>query len=98
LPERGEPMRLGGRCLTFLFVALIAALLGVGISVAAGGLALLAGAGEANAYATALFLMPLVWGALAFALLMQPGRPGQVRVLAFASVPVWPVVFIGALA
>lgn len=98
LADRGEPLRLGGRCLTFVLIALIAAVLGIGISLAAAGLVLLAGAGEADAYATALFLMPVVWAALAFALLMQANRQGQVRVLVAASIPVWPVVFVGALA
>jgi hypothetical protein len=98
LPESGEPLRIAGRLLTFALVGLLAAVLGAGIAVALGALLLLAGMSEANAYALALQLMPVIWAALAFAVLMQPSRRGQFKVLAFASLPIWPTLAAGALA
>ena len=97
LPERGEPMRIAGRLLTFVLVGVLAAMLGSGIAVALGALLLLMGMSEANAYALSLQLMPLIWAALAFAVMMQPSRRGQFKVLAFASVPVWPALAAGVL-
>jgi hypothetical protein len=97
LPERGEPMRIAGRLLTFVLVGVLAAALGSGIAVALGALLLLMGMSEANAYALALQLMPLIWAALAFAVMMQPSRRGQLKILAFASVPVWPALAAGVL-
>lgn len=97
LPERGEPMRIAGRLLTFALVGVLAAVLGAGIAVALGAVLLLAGMGDANAYALALQLMPLIWAALAFAVMMQPSRRGQFKVLALASVPVWPTLAAGVL-
>jgi hypothetical protein len=97
LPERGEPIRIAGRLLTFVLVGVLAAALGSGIAVALGALLLLMGMSEANAYALALQLMPLIWAALAFAVMMQPSRRGQLKILAFASVPVWPALAAGVL-
>lgn len=97
LPERGEPMHVAGRLLTFALVGILAAVLGSGIAVALGALLVLAGMDEANAYALALQLMPVIWAALAFAVMMQPSRRGQFKVLAFASVPVWPALVAGVL-
>lgn len=92
-----EPMRLAARALTFALVAIIAAAIGLGIAIAAGGLVLLGGAGKSDAYATALFTMPLAWSVLAFVLLMQPHRRGQAKVLALASIPAWPCLAAGLL-
>jgi hypothetical protein len=92
-----SPMRLAGRGLTFVLVAVLAAAVGLGIATAAGGLVLLGGAGKSDAYATALFTMPLAWGVLAFLLLMQPHRRGQAKVLALASIPTWPCLAAGIL-
>jgi len=97
LPQRGEPLRIGARLLTFALVGVLAAALGVGIAVALAALLAAAGMSEANAYALALQLMPLIWAVIAFAVLMQPSRRGQVKVLALTSVPVWPVLAVGAL-
>lgn len=91
------PMRLAARSLTFVLVAVLAAIVGLGIATAAGGLVLLGGAGKSDAYATALFMMPMAWGVLAFVLLMQPHRRGQAKVLAFASIPAWPCLAVGIL-
>ncbi|MBB4860495.1 hypothetical protein HNO88_003839 [Novosphingobium chloroacetimidivorans] len=97
MPERGEPLRLGARTLTFIVVTPIAAALGIGIAVALAGLTLVAGSSEANAYSLSLMLMPLIWAVLAYLLLMQPSRRGQAKVLAVASVPLWPCLAIGLL-
>jgi hypothetical protein len=97
LPEQGEPMRIAGRLLTFVLVGLLAAVIGVGMALALALLLLLAGMSEANAYALALQLMPVFWAAIAFAVLMQPSRRGQLKVLAIASVPVWPTLAAGVL-
>lgn len=97
LPLRGEPLGLAGRSLTFALVVFVATVLAIGASVAMGGLALLIGAHKANAYATALFAMPIVWSAFAFALLMQQNRRAQWKLLAIGSVPTWPVLAIGLL-
>jgi hypothetical protein len=98
MPEGSEPLRLGGRCLTFLLVAVLAAVAGLGIAVAAGWLALLVGGAKADAYAMSLFTMPIVWSAVAFALLMQPRRSGQFKVIALASILAWPCLALGLLA
>jgi hypothetical protein len=97
LPERGEPMHVAGRLLTFALVGILAAVLGSGIAVALGAVLLLVGVEEANAYALALQLMPVIWAALAFTVLMQPSRRGQFKVLAFASLPIWPTLAAGVL-
>lgn len=97
VPEGGEPPRLASRVATFVIVVLVAGVLGIGIAVAVAALALRAGAREANAYSLALMLMPLVWAVLAYLLLMQPSRRGQARVLAVASVPLWPCLAMGLL-
>lgn len=98
LPEHGEPRRLGRRLVTFLLVALLAAVLSIALAVAAGWLARLAGWSTANANVLAMFLTPLAWTMLAFALLMQASRAAQVRLLLVASLPLWPVLAAGALA
>ena len=97
VPERGEPLRLAGRALTFVVVAFLAAVLGIGIAVAVAGLMRIVGSAEANAYSLALMMMPLTWAVLAYLLLMQPSRRGQAKVLALASVPLWPCLAIGLL-
>jgi hypothetical protein len=87
LPERGEPWRLGRRIVTFLIVVLVAMIVSVGLAVAARGLVAWSGAGEANANVASLFVMPLAWALLAFALLMEERRARQWRLLAIAAVP-----------
>jgi hypothetical protein len=98
LPERNEPRRLGRRLATFLLIALLAAVLSIGLAVAAGWLARLAGWSIANANVLAMFLTPLAWTLLAFTLLMQTSRGAQLRLLLIASLPLWPVLAAGALA
>lgn len=98
MPEAGEPLRLGGRMLTFGLVAILPALLATGAGLAARGLARAGGAVAADANVLALFVMPLAWTGLAYALLMQPERRGQARILAIASLPTWPILIAGLVA
>jgi len=82
LPQTGEPLRIGGRLLTFLIsgpLALIASFL---IAMAGRIVADKAGAHEANSNALVLLLMPVVWMILASALLMWPARRTQLVTLA----------------
>ncbi|WP_404481603.1 hypothetical protein [Novosphingobium sp. BL-52-GroH] len=97
LPEGSEPLRIAGRLFTFVLVAIVSALLAVGASLAASALGLWAGWGAADAYATAFFLAPLAWGLIAYAVLMQPARKGQFKVLAISSLPTWPMLATGIL-
>lgn len=91
------PLKLAARSLTFVLIAVLAAAIGLGIATAAGGLVLLGGADKSDAYATALFMMPLAWSVLAFLVLMQPHRRGQAKVLTVASIPLWPCLATGIL-
>jgi hypothetical protein len=81
LPEGREPLRIGRRFATFLIVAPVAMIVSAGIAVPVRALALLAGAGEADANVIGLFAMPLAWTVLAHVLLMKESRAAQVRVL-----------------
>jgi uncharacterized iron-regulated membrane protein len=72
LPERGEPLRIGGRLLTFLLTVPLAFAVSVLIGLAARFLADRAGMHEANSNVLMLILMPLVWTLLATMLLIWP--------------------------
>lgn len=98
LPESGEPLRIGGRMLTFVLVTFAAALLAVGLSVGLSSLGRIAGWSEADRNAAAFLFMPLAWAAIAFSILMQGRRQGQIKVLLATSLPVWPALAAGALA
>lgn len=81
LPEDSGPLHLGRRMMTFLLVIIAAMLVSTAVAVPARSLSLIAGAAEADANVIALIAMPLVWAALAFALLMKETRGGQYRIL-----------------
>lgn len=98
LPEQGEPLRIGRRMVTFVLVTFVAALLAIGLAVGFCGLARIAGWSEADRNCAAILFMPLAWAAIAFAVLMQPRRKGQVKMLLAASLPVWPALATSALA
>lgn len=77
LPEQREPLRIGGRLLTFMLtvpLAMLAALL-TGLALRAGAVRL--GAGEADGNILSLFGMPLIWALLASVLLLWPRRRRQ---------------------
>lgn len=97
LPEKGEPLWLGRRLATFALVGVAAALVALGLSIATCWLGMATGWSEANCNASALLVMPLAWATIAFAVLMQPYRSQQLKVIAAASLPVWPVLAARAL-
>lgn len=97
LPEGGEPLRIGGRFLTFLLVGLVSALPSVGVALALAALGRLLGWSTANGLALAFFAVPLAWMLIAYAVLMQPARSGQIKVLAISSLPTWPALAAGLL-
>lgn len=79
LPEGREPLRLGGRLLSFLLTvpgAMAVALI-VSLAVRAVG----QGMGEANGNVLLLFLMPILWATLVMLLLLWPQRRRQVALL-----------------
>ena len=96
LPEEGESLRLGGRLLTFALVVLagLAASLALGIALRIAALGI--GWSEADANATALIAVPLVWGVLATALLMLDNRRSQLVLLAATSLPLVPALLAGS--
>jgi hypothetical protein len=98
LPEAGEPRRIGRRIATFLIVMLVAMIVSIGLAVAVRGLLAWGGAGEANANVASLFVMPLAWTLLAFALLMEESRKRQWRLLAMFAVPGVLAALVGAAA
>lgn len=102
LPEAGEPRRIGRRLATFAItvpLALIASLL---VALGARALAALAGWADADSNALALLLLPLVWGLLAFLLLMLQSRRAQFAWLALPAAAslglIWGLIWIGGAA
>lgn len=77
LPEKGEPRRIGRRLLTFLLTVPLAFAASLLVALGARALAGLAGWNDADGNAMALLLLPLLWGILAFWLLMQTHRRTQ---------------------
>ncbi|EIZ78410.1 hypothetical protein WSK_3029 [Novosphingobium sp. Rr 2-17] len=88
IPQKGEPLRLAGRALTFVLVAVVAAIVAVGLAVTTRGVAGKAGVGAADATVLAYFVLPIVWSLIAFVLLMQESRRRQAIVLGVASLPI----------
>lgn len=88
IPETGEPLRLLSRTLTFVLVALVAAIVSVGLAVTTRGVAGKAGLGAADATVLAYFILPIAWTLIAFVLLMQESRRRQAIVLGVASLPI----------
>lgn len=87
LPEKGEPLRLLGRLLTFFIVSIAAMIVTVGVAIAARAFFRLMNISDANATIAALFVMPLAWSILAFVLLMQEKRSRQWLTLLLWSLP-----------
>lgn len=95
LPESGAPLRLGRRLLTFVLVGILALFASIGLALAARLLALLSGAGEADANVLALFTTPVAWSILAFALLMTRDRRRQFAMLAIGALVAVPAFLQG---
>ncbi|EPR16950.1 hypothetical protein M527_18790 [Sphingobium indicum IP26] len=87
LPERGEPLHLRRRLMTFLIVVILAMIVSTGLGIAAYGLMALTGAAEANSVVTGFFVTPLAWSILAYALLIEERRIRQWATLGILAVP-----------
>lgn len=96
LPDGGEPLRLGGRALTFAVVVIggLAAAIALGVALRVAALAI--GWAEADAIAFALVSVPVTWGILATMLLMQHPRRAQYLTLLAAGVPLLPALLAGS--
>lgn len=98
LPEGRAPLRLGGRVLTFLMVAVLSMASSIAIALLVRSVALLCGAAEGNASVLALFTAPLTWTLLAYALLMTGNRKRQCALLFGTMLAALPPVLTGAMA
>jgi hypothetical protein len=96
LPEAGESLRLGGRLLTFALVILAGLAASLAFAIALRSAALGLGWSQANANATALIAVPLIWGVLATILLMLESRRSQLILLAATSLPLVPALLAGS--
>lgn len=95
LPETGEPLALGRRILTFLITVPLAFTASLLAALGTRALAGLAGWSDADGNAMTLLLVPLLWGILAFALLMLPRRRSQYSLLAIPAAAGLGLIFIG---
>jgi hypothetical protein len=98
LPAQGEPRRIGRRLLTFLVTVPLAMLVSLLVALAARALAALGGWAEADSNALTLLLLPLLWGILAFALLMMPRRRTQILWLLLPAAASLGLIWIGGAA
>ena len=96
LPDAGEPLHLGRRVLTFAEVVIggLAASIALGVTLQIS--TRLIGWSEANANAAALLVVPLVWGILACALLMQDRHRTRHITLVLAIAPLLPALLAGS--
>ena len=96
LPEAGEPKRIGRRIGTFLIVVVagLASSIALAVAIRAAGSAI--GWSEADAIATAFLTVPIIWGILAFVLLMQQSRKAKTWTLLVTAAPVLPFLLTGA--
>ena len=95
LPEKGEPRALGRRLLTFLLTVPLAFAASLLAALGVRALAGLAGWSDADGNAMTLLLLPLLWGILAFWLLMLPHRRAQFAWLAIPAATGLGLIFIG---
>ena len=95
LPDGDGPLRMGQRLVTFgmVIIAGFAASVALAIALRAGALAL--GWSEADANATALFAVPVVWGVLSTIMLMVETRREQIMALLATSLPLVPALMAG---
>lgn len=95
LPERGEPRQIGRRLLTFLLTTPLAFAASLLAALGARALFAMAGLSDADGNAIALLLLPLLWGILAFWLLMLPTRRAQSICLAVPAAVGLILIFAG---
>ena len=89
LPEKGERLHLWRRIATLILCVPVALAVALLLALAARQMASAAGWGEADSNVLALFLMPLFWSLLLFALLMTHDRRVQSGLLAaLAIIPI----------
>ena len=98
LPAKGEPRHVGRRLLTFLVTVPLAMLVSLLAALAARALAGLGGWAEADGNGLTLLLLPLLWGILAFALLMMPRRRTQFAWLLLPAAASLGLIWIGGAA
>jgi hypothetical protein len=96
LPEAGEPKRIGRRIGTFLIVVVAGLTSSIALAVALRAAGSAIGWSEADAIAFAFFSVPIIWGILAFVLLMQQSRKAQTWTLLGTAAPVLPFLLTGA--
>lgn len=95
LPEKGEPLRIGRRLLTFLITVPLGFTAALLVALGARALAGMAGWHDADSNAMALLLLPLLWGLLAFWLLILPRRREQFSWLAAPAAAGLVLIWIG---
>ncbi len=86
LPEKGEPLHLGARLLTFLLTVPGALIATLAVTLAIRGVVGRLGVHDANGNALTLLLMPLIWAVLVTLLLMQARRRDQYLLLGLPAV------------
>lgn len=95
LPAKGEPRHYGRRLVTFLLTVPLAFAAALLVALGARGAAGLAGWSDADGNGMALLLLPLLWGILAFVLLMQPRRRTQWLTLIVPALASLGLIWIG---
>lgn len=95
LPEKGEPRHIGRRLLTFILTVPLAFAASLLAALGVRALAGMAGWSDADGNAMTLLLLPLLWGFLAFWLLMLPRRRAQFTWLAVPAAAGLGLIFIG---
>lgn len=93
-----EPLRLGGRLLTFALVAILSFASAISLALLVRWISTHAGAGQANATVLALFAAPLAWTLLAYAILMSRSRRRQFALIGVTMTAALPPIMAGALA
>ncbi|HJS10443.1 hypothetical protein [Sphingopyxis sp.] len=95
LPEQGELRHIGRRLLTFLITVPLAFAAALLATLGARAITGMAGWSDADGNAMALLLLPLLWGILAFWLLMLPRRSAQWAWLAIPAAAGLGLIFMG---
>ena len=88
LPESGEPRRIGRRFGTFALTIVAGFAVAIGLAMFVITLGGWLGWSAANANALALFSVPITWGLLVFAVLMQASRRRQAIIMLACCVPI----------
>ena len=95
LPDGNDPLCVGRRVVTFTLVVIAGFIASVCLAITLRSGAIGLGWTEADANATALFVVPIVWGMLATIMLMARTRREQIVALLVASLPLVPALLVG---